>query len=305
MKYLQACEIYYRRCTSQLLAVATLRSYGEILKDFGEFLSHNAISDVEKIKEDEVQRYITSKAGICSHSTIRTTFIVLRALFKELARRGVIPFNPMECMKCPKVPKKPIKAFTKGEINEILATYDKSSFVGLRNYTIMMLLFGTGARRAELLQIRIEDIVLETRQINITGKGGKVRCVPIGDVLTRAILYYLRKRKEYIKENQLYDSGYFIINNKGEHLNKGTLEGIFLKLRDNNKAWAARVSAHTWRHTFAKMFLLNGGDVFTLQKILGHEDIKSTRIYVNLTDIEIKTQNDKYNPLENSRWKYY
>ncbi len=78
-----------------------------------------------------------------------------------------------------------------------------------------------------------------------------------------------------------------------------------LKLKESKKHWAHRVSAHTWRHTFAKFFLLNGGDIFSLQKILGHEDIESTRIYIELTKEEIRLQNDKYNPLDNTKWQYY
>ena len=67
----------------------------------------------------------------------------------------------------------------------------------------------------------------------------------------------------------------------------------------------ARISAHTWRHTFAKTFLLNGGDLITLQKILGHSDISTTKQYINLNDSDMKVQNEKFNPLDNSRWQYY
>ena len=68
---------------------------------------------------------------------------------------------------------------------------------------------------------------------------------------------------------------------------------------------AKRLSPHTWRHTFAKNFLLNGGNVFALQRLLGHEDIETTKIYIDYTINEMKTQNDSYNPLDNNRWQYY
>ena len=80
---------------------------------------------------------------------------------------------------------------------------------------------------------------------------------------------------------------------------------MFRFLRDGKKTWSTRVSAHTFRHTFAKYFLLNGGDLFTLQKILGHEDISITRLYVDLNNSEIQTQNYKYNPLDNNKWQYF
>lgn len=101
------------------------------------------------------------------------------------------------------------------------------------------------------------------------------------------------------------DRDVFIVSCRGGRLTKGGLGTVFAKLKQSKKQWAHRVSAHTWRHTFAKFFLLNGGDIFSLQKILGHEDIESTRIYIELTKEEIRLQNDKYNPLDNTKWQYY
>lgn len=66
-----------------------------------------------------------------------------------------------------------------------------------------------------------------------------------------------------------------------------------------------RYSAHIWRHTFAKSYLLNGGDLFTLQEMLGHADIETTKIYINLTKQEVKMQNEQFNPLDNTKWQYY
>ena len=87
-----------------------------------------------------------------------------------------------------------------------------------------------------------------------------------------------------------------------------TISGInclFQKIKKEYNLTGTKISAHTWRHTFAKSFLLNNGDIFSLQKILGHADISTTKQYINLNDSDIKIQNDKFNPLDNHRWEYY
>lgn len=80
---------------------------------------------------------------------------------------------------------------------------------------------------------------------------------------------------------------------------------LFIKIKRYYGIDGKRFSAHTFRHTFAKAFILNGGDIFSLQKILGHSKIEDTKKYIELNETEVKVQNEKFNPLDNSRWQYY
>ena len=112
-------------------------------------------------------------------------------------------------------------------------------------------------------------------------------------------------RNEYITEKSLNQSRFYFITRTGNKINRDNIEWLFIKIKNSYNIQGDRFSAHTFRHTFAKTYLLNGGDIFSLQKILGHEKIETTRQYIDLNETEIKIQNEKYNPLDNTRWQYY
>lgn len=205
----------------------------------------------------------------------------------------------------PKVPKRDLKAFSKEHIDILLNVFDKDTFTGFRNYVIACVFFSTGIRRGELVRIKMSDIMFEINSLRIIGKGNKARVVPLSDTMRRLLIKYIKVRELHIRTNKLFMSPYCFISHTGNKLSENAVTDIFSKAGKENKIKGVRVSPHTFRHSFAKYFLLNGGDVFTLQKILGHSDISVTRKYVNLNDNDIRVQNEKYNPLENEMWKYY
>lgn len=183
---------------------------------------------------------------------------------------------------------------------------DTSDFIGFRNYTILSLLLSTGLRRREYLGLTLLDVDFNTGLIHVLGKGDKERFVPIGNTLARILKKYLKRRDEYMSEVlKGHSSAVLFISKDGNQLTISGSDSIFQELKGKLGMNGKKYSAHTWRHTFAKTFLLNGGDVFTLQKILGHSDITTTKVYINLSDNEMKAQNSKFNPLDNSRWQYY
>lgn len=185
----------------------------------------------------------------------------------------------------------------------MLTAYDVDTFIGRRNYTILSLLLATGLRRSEYISLKMYDVDLSNDFIRVIGKGDKERIVPIGKALSLILRKYVKARKEYLKGYS--DTPYFIISKYRKGLSKDGSNSIFSTLRKELKLTGKRFSAHTWRHTFAKAFLLNGGDVFTLQELLGHEDVETTKVYVDLADNDKAVQNNKYNPLDNTKWQYY
>ena len=231
--------------------------------------------------------------------SLKDTYTIIRIFFTYLFDEEYIERNPMKNMKQPKVEKKIMRTFTKQEIEAILKHFDHSDFFGLRNYLIMCLLFSTGMRKSEMLNLKMQDINITVDMIRVMGKGNKERYVPIGRTLRRVILQYINRRTEYLKD---IHSDYLIVSQKKSRLTESGINILFKNLK-NNLGWTGeRISSHTWRHTFCKTFLLNGGDVFSLQRIVGHSDLRMTRKYVDLNDREIKMQHAKYNPLDNKDW---
>lgn len=279
------------------------------MTDYLLFLSQTKnIETIAETTNNTILQYLKSLRGKgLSPVTVSDRFIVLRVFYNFLVEWGYLEINPMEHLKKPKVPKRYARTFTTSEIMAILKSYDKTTFLGYRNYTIMSVLFSTGMRKTELLKLSVLDIHLqECFLVVLHGKGDKTREIPIGLSLRRILKKYLRDREEVLQEHSSF-TPQFLVTFTGKPLTASGLDTVFKHLKESMKGLgipASRLSAHTWRHTFAKAFLLNGGDLFTLQKILGHEDVSTTKIYVEYTNKEMKVQNDKYNPLDNNQWQY-
>lgn len=298
-------SIFLKNCNAKNLALGTITNYKYSLKTFFGFCSQRNISDLQMVNNYIIMDYLADMNKRYSSITVRDKYIVLKAFFTFLVDVELLEINPMSNMKKPKQEQKIIYSFTKEEVNEIMSMFDKNDFIGYRNYTIMNMFFGTGIRKSELLNIASTDIDWGTNLVKIYGKGSKERFIPLGNSLQRILLHYIKLRKEYIAEHKKSNILNLFINKDCRRLRQGAINTLFSKIKGNKPNWSTRVSPHTFRHTFAKFFLLNGGDLFTLQKILGHEDISFTRLYIDLNTNEVSVQNDKFNPLENTRWQYY
>lgn len=310
MNLQQAKKEFSRRCIAMNLSHNTVLQYEKVLKR----LLNTCISDGLGKNEEEIEineitstfiRYhLTSLRESFSPVTVKIHYMALHSFFSFLYREGITTKNVMANIERPKVPKTEIKAFSKEEIKKLLSAFKKDTFAGYRNYVITCTLFATGIRRSELASIKKNDIRFDTNFIKIMGKGDKFRNVPMTENLRVLFLKYIKIRQEFTLTNKLHDSQYFFISSRGNKMLENSITNIYENLAKQENMNDVRVSPHTFRHTFAKFFLLNGGDVFTLQKILGHSDLTVTKRYITLNEKEIQIQNDKFNPFENESWQY-
>lgn len=311
MNLQQAKKEFSRRCLSMNLSKNTIEQYEKVLKRFLATCVTDGLGadeteiELADVTTNLIRLHLATLAQTLSPVTVKIHYMALHSFFTFLYREGMTTKNIMGSIERPKVPKNEIKAFSKDEINKLLSAFDKNDFIGYRNYVITCTLFATGIRRSELLSIKKTDIRFDSCLIKIMGKGEKFRNVPITESLRALFLKYIRVRQQYIKTSKLYESQFFFISRQGNKLKANSLTNLYENIGKQENMQDVRVSPHTFRHTFAKFFLLNGGDVFTLQKILGHSDLSVTKKYVTLNDNEIKAQNDKFNPFENENWRYY
>ena len=236
--------------------------------------------------------------GCYSMPTVADVYRSISCFFSWLYTENMIVENPMQRVKKPKVPKEFARTFSHGEVRMMFDFWDKGTFYGYRNFLILSLLLGTGIRKTELLQLSLTDIDFDARVLLVRGKGDKQRFVPLSKMMVRLLRNYLMKRKAYLADvNQ--DSNALFVNRLGRRLGKSGLEEIFAKMKKGLKIDKRRLSPHTFRHTFARAFLSNGGNLFSLQDILGHEDIATTRIYVEFGIDGNRQQIDSYCPIDN------
>ena len=163
--------------------------------------------------------------------------------------------------------------------------------------TILLLLLDSGIRVSELVNINHEDVNLSEGWIKISkGKGGKERIVPVGSVVQKALWKYInhcRPQPLTQKVTRLF------LSDDGLPLTRSGIQQMLRRYGKRAGISGVRCSPHTFRHTFAKSYLVNGGDIFSLQKILGHSSLASVRIYLNLFGTDIKKQHQKYSPADN------
>jgi site-specific recombinase XerD len=279
----------------------TLETYTTELTRFFEYAASKDIFNIGDISTADIRDFLNSlKEKKLRNITIHRYYRELKTLFFFLHQEEYIKANPMKHVKPPKVEQKQMRTFTAQEISKLLNCFDRDEFFGLRNYCIMATFFSTGMRKMELLNLRTVDLNITNELIRIAyGKGNKERYVPIGKTLRRIFMQYLKVREEYLAEDEC---PWLFVSRKKAQMTGSCVNVLFCKLKKELKLTGEKISSHTWRHTFAKNYLLNGGDVFSLQKMMGHADLETTRQYLSLNNEEMKLQHARYNPLDNRDW---
>lgn len=208
---------------------------------------------------------------------------------------GFIDENPARRVKIPKAPRTIVPTFNESQVRRLLSVIDRGRPIGFRDYCIVLTLLDTGIRSSELVGLELADLDLEEGHFRVMGKGSKERRVPIGASLQKALWKYAnRYRPEPVHPNVAA----LFLTCHGRAISAKT---VYCRLRNyGEKAdlQGVRCSAHTFRHTFAKNFLLNGGDVFTQQKILGHSSLAVVRMCVELASEDVQIQHRRYSPVD-------
>lgn len=277
-----------------------------------EFLISRGIStDVTEIRANELRlfvvylrerprfthhRFTRPQMGQLSGHTINGYMRALQAFWAWLEREEFIHENPFDQLKIPKAPKKVIPTFSEEQLRQIFDAVDIASPIGYRDYTIMLTLLDTGIRCSELTSLSLTDVNLDTRLLKVWGKGSKERLVPIGAKVQKAVWKYINR---YRPEPAIPRYEQVFLTRNGHPLTKDRLEAIVERYGTKAGIAGVRVSPHTFRHTMAVTFLRNGGDVFSLQRILGHSQLEVLRGYINLAQSDISRVHQRNSPADN------
>ena len=203
----------------------------------------------------------------------------------------------MTSLKLPKTPRKVISTFSQEQIQKILNSIDKKSSHGFRNYTMILLLLDTGIRLSELIGLQMEDIDFLQSFILVKGKGNKERVVPFGRQVRRTLRRYImhsRPETDSPRTNEVF------LTDDGLPFQPRAVQSMLLRLSKRAKMSEVRLNPHRFRHTFATQYLVQGGDIFSLQKILGHSSLEVVRMYINLITSDILQQHRKFSPVDNA-----
>lgn len=289
-----ALQSFLQDCKLRNLSRYTIDYYYGRLTDLKkQLIKHDKDTDPESITLQDIKEVITipSVEKGAEPNTINNKLRAIRAFFNYLYRNGEITINPAENLQLVKSKNKIVASLTKEQVKILLNTPDKQTFTGFRDYMIMLLILETGIRLRELTDITMEDVNLEEGYIRIYGKNGSQRNVPLQEFAKRQLRLYIKVRGN-IETLSLFISLY------NQPLSRRQLQNRFREYAKKSGIKGVRVSCHTLRHTFAKLYIQNGGDAFSLRHILGHSSFDMVNKYVNMFGHEVSAQHRKFSPVQ-------
>ena len=223
-----------------------------------------------------------------SPNTRQTYLRGIKTFVRFLHHEGYIE-TPVDIPKL-KVPQVIIRPLSIQQMRMVLHSFDEKTFTGLRNQTLLRLLFDSGLRLMEVSDIELDDLNLEEGFVLIRGKGQKERWVPFGKETSKALWRYFKQRERFVRDG----NPALFIKRDGDRLDARGVQMVFKRLRKKINLKGVRLSPHTARHSFALAYIENGGDPFSLQRILGHTTQTMTSRYINMAKRSVKAQHEKF-----------
>lgn len=229
-----------------------------------------------------------------SKSTIARKLATLRSFYKFCLRRGYVKTHPLATIRTPKQEKRLPKFLELEQITKLLSTPDDNTLLGARDRAMLEVLFSTGVRVSELVDLNFGDVEYEGRTIRVRGKGKKQRTTPIGPTALAAVQKYLQLRRSDARSAN-FDQQALFVNKHGRRLSTRSVRRKLDKYL-LQAGLDPSISPHTLRHSFATHMLANGADLRSVQELLGHQSISTTQIYTHLTTPRLKQAYDDAHP---------
>ncbi len=282
---------FRRNLTARNRAERTVTNYLNAARTFAEYLQEVGHSgQVQEIKPSDVERFIGHQLDTKTASTAATRFRCLQQFFKWAEKEGEVAKNPMAGMVPPSVPEAPVPVYSDDELARLLKVTEGRNFDQARDRAIIRLFIDTGVRVGELTGLTLEDVDLDGRAVVVTGKGSRVRMLPLGNKATDELDRYLRVRRRHKQAG----SPALWLGPKG-----GVSEsGIAQMLRRRGKqADVEDVRPHRFRHTFAHQWLAGDGNEGDLQQLAGwRSDQMLQRYGASVKDERARAAHKKHSP---------
>jgi site-specific recombinase XerD len=275
---------YLLNCQIDGKARGTLNIYSHVTGLFLEYLGEDP-----EITPSRIRGFLLwlSEVRGQNPTTVNINCRALRTFIRWLAREYYLPDDPMRDITTPKVPSKFPNVLSDDELKRMLLVAKRDP----RDYGVLLLLLDTGVRAAELCGLSLDDLCLATRTARVMGKGGKERTIFFSVVTARALAKWLSVRPEVPYDDPLFTSA-----KRKERLTPHGLLEVVQRLA-RQAGIEKRVGCHTVRHSFATVYIRNGGDAHTLQHLLGHSTLTMAMRYVDLVGRDLAEAHNRYSPV--------
>ena len=272
----------------------TKKAYIRDIQSFEDFAKKRGIASVQEAGNTELMAYLMElRAENMSKATLNRKLASLRAYFHYLERKGVISANPADGIKAPRVEKKEIEYISIDEIDRLMEMPSLDNAKGIRDRAILELLYATGIRATELIEMRKDDLNLRMGFVKCSPQSGRARIIPMGKICRNAMENYCENARPQLLKG--VESEFLFVNYAGKPI---TRQGLWKVLKEYGQKAELSVSLtpQVIRNSFAVHMLQNGADVKSLQELMGHEDISATQAYLAVVKNRIKDVYDRAHP---------
>lgn len=276
------------------LSKNTIEAYFLDTREFLRFLADRR-TDFRHIDRTGINEFLQFLYTDKSPRSVSRKMVTLRTFFRFLLQDGYIEHDPTETLETPRNWQNLPHYLTLEEVEELLEQPDTGTVLGLRDRTMLEVLYATGLRVSELVRIEEADVDLGRGIITTLGKGGKERFVPLGETAGEYIVRYRRESHPALRK-KTPGSPYLFISQKGTPLSRQHF-WLLIKKYGRQAGIKKSLSPHVLRHSFATHLLENGADLRSVQIMLGHSSISTTQIYTHITRERLKKVYDEFHPL--------
>lgn len=276
------------------LSSNTIGAYRRDLNKYKEFIELQHISHIDFIDRQVIQEclgYLIDQGQ--SAKSLARLISTIRSFHQFALRERYAAKDPTVLLETPKYEKKLPDVLSVDEVLRLLETPDLSKLNGYRDRTMLELLYATGMRVSEIINLEIEDINLIMGFVRIFGKGGKERIVPLGEAVIDYLTTYMERIRPQLLKRTVTDV--LFLNMHGKPLSRQAIWKM-IKQQGVKANISKRLTPHTLRHSFATHLLENGADLRAVQEMLGHSDISTTQLYTHVSKSQIRQMYNQYHP---------
>ncbi len=271
----------------------TVNAYMKDLEHFRDFIVSRSIDRLSDVSNSDIVAYLMElKKQGRSKSTVNRRLTSIRTFYKYLLREGRVRENPAEDIKSPRIEKKDIEFLSIEEVNRLMTLPDNST-KGIRDRAILELMYATGIRASELIDMKLDDLNMRMGFVKCTGEHSKARIIPIGRPARHALEDYVYDARPVLLKKSSNEK--LFVNYAGESMTRQGLWKI-LKEYGEEAELSIRLTPQVLRNSFAVHMLQNGADIKSIQELMGHEDIAATQAYLAVTKNRIKDVYDRAHP---------
>ena len=272
----------------------TIFSYRRDLDKYAAYLENKKINSLLEVKRDDITNFMFyEKEKGLSASSIARSLVATKTFYRFLVRERILKADPTAVLEAPKLWKRLPEVMLLSEVEALLEAPNLRKDEGIRDRAILEVMYATGMRASEVVNLRLEDINLEVGYLRCLGKGRKERIVPLGRKAKEALVRYLdRVRPKLLKGKNILE---IFLSRLGKKISRQTLWNIikkYAKMAEIKKV----IKPHTLRHSFATHLLEGGADLRSVQEMLGHTDISTTQIYTHINKDRLKSIHKQFHP---------